>query len=122
MGNEVLDSQHKGMFELLNNLYDALQEGHSQAEIHKRIEETRRYAERHFATEEALLAKSAYSQLAEHKQEHEKYVRHVEQICRGSEKSLDDVAFELFQYLREWWLSHITQTDKGCAGFLIPEK
>ena len=30
VGSETIDSQHKGMFGLLNDLYNALQEGRSQ--------------------------------------------------------------------------------------------
>ena len=58
VGSAAIDAQHKGMFGLLNDLYNALQEGRSQKDISEIVEKARQYAKQHFASEEALWAKS----------------------------------------------------------------
>jgi len=112
VGNENLDSQHRVMFGLLNDLYDTLQEGQSKKPINTLIEEACQYAKHHFETEEALMAKCSYPGLGEHKKAHEAYRKQVAQIQQGSK---EDMAFELFLFLREWWLNHIRQMDSEYA-------
>lgn len=111
MGNEAVDSQHKKMFELINELYTALQEGQDENQVRKMIDRACQYAPTHFKAEEALLAKAGYPHLDEHKQVHKEYIRQVEQIRENSKTSVGDMAFELFVFLKEWWLNHITQMD-----------
>jgi hemerythrin-like metal-binding protein len=95
VGNEEIDSQHKGMFGLLNNLHELVQEGRSGKRIVEIIEEVRQYAKRHFTCEEALMTVCGYPQLNEHKKAHEEFVSRIDQISKNAEKSEDDTAFEL---------------------------
>ena len=116
VGSEEIDSQHKGMFGLLNDLYNALQEGRSQRDISEIVGKARQYAKQHFASEEAFWAKSDCPGLEEHKAAHQAYTRQVEQIWQRSGQPLADTAYELFFFLKEWWLSHITGMDAQYAS------
>jgi hemerythrin len=116
VGSAAIDAQHKGMFGLLNDLYNALQEGRSQKDISEIVEKARQYAKQHFASEEALWAKSRCPGLEEHKAVHQAYTRQVEEIWQSSGQPLEDTAYGLFFFLKEWWLSHITGMDAQYAS------
>jgi len=55
--------------------------------------------------------------LREHQLKHREYLDHVVQLRRKTMES-QDVAFEFFLFLRDWWLNHITQMDLANAPYL----
>ena len=116
MGSAAIDAQHKGMFGLLNDLYNALEEGRSQKDITEIVGKARQYAKQHFASEEALWAKSGCPGLEEHKAVHQAYTGQVEQIWQSSGQPLEDTAYKLFFFLKDWWLNHITGMDAQYAA------
>lgn len=71
VGDERLAAQHRRMFDLLNAMYGVGQEGGPRGRLAKMFEEVRRYAEDHFATEEAAMERFGYARLREHKAAHE---------------------------------------------------
>jgi hemerythrin len=100
----------------VDDLYKALQEGRSRKDISDIVGKARQYAKQHFASEEALWAKSRCPGLEEHKAVHQAYIRRVEEIWQSSGQPLADTAYELFFFLKEWWLSHITGMDAQYAA------
>ena len=58
--------------------------------------------------------------LREHQLKHREYLDHVVQLRRKTMES-QDVAFEFFLFLRDWWLNHITQMDLAYAPYLARE-
>ena len=86
--------------------------------MRKIIDDACNYADRHFAHEEALLLKEGYSGFMDHIAQHRQYSSDVERIRMRADTSFEDMAFELFQFLKEWWLNHITQVDKAYASCL----
>jgi hemerythrin len=80
------------------------------------VEKARQYAKQHFASEEALWAKNGCPGLEEHKAVHQAYTMQVEEICQSSGQPLEDTAYKLFFFLKEWWLSHITGMDAQYAS------
>ncbi len=118
VGIEELDSQHKQMLRLITELHRALDRGQTELGLRRLIQEACDYAKLHFKTEEGLLTKCNYPGLAEHRRVHQDYVNQVESIRRLSDLALEEMAYKLFFFLREWWLSHITKTDLEYAAFL----
>ncbi len=115
VGNNDLDNQHKYMFELLNSIYAALQVGKSEQTIEQLLEKARLYGKLHFETEEKLLAGCGYPRWWEHRQVHEDYVERVEAMSRTVGA---DTAFELFLFLKEWWINHITSMDADYSSWI----
>lgn len=118
VGNEELDSQHKQMLRLITELHHALDRGQTELELRRLIQEACDYAKFHFKTEESLLTSCNYPGLPEHRRVHQEYVNQVESIRRLSDLALQEMAYKLFFYLKEWWLSHITKTDQEYAACL----
>src|ERR1019366_10060961 len=74
----------------VDDLYKALQEGRSRKDISDIVGKARQYAKQHFASEEALWARSGCPGLEEHKAVHQAYIGQVEQIWQSSGQPLED--------------------------------
>jgi hemerythrin-like metal-binding protein len=115
VGNKELDDQHQYMFALLNQLYTALQDGDTEVPIEQLFDKARLYGKLHFETEERLMAACGYPGLVEHRAMHQSYCDRVEKM---SQVSGPDAPFELFIFLKDWWISHITELDAHYAPWL----
>ncbi|QPJ64855.1 MAG: bacteriohemerythrin [Candidatus Nitrohelix vancouverensis] len=111
VGVEVVDSQHKQLFDLINELYKAFNEGHAQERITKVMDGLVKYTGYHFREEEALMEQAGYPDLEAHKEKHRKLVAQVMNYQRQlNEGELDDGA--LLKFLKEWLSNHIMGVDK----------
>ena len=70
----LIDEQHKGLFDLLNDLYDAVVTGEGREETARILRELHDYAETHFSDEENLMGEHNFSGLDKHKSIHEGFV------------------------------------------------
>jgi hemerythrin-like metal-binding protein len=116
--NEQLDSQHQKMFQILNKLYDLVQKGGSASHFGKILDEAQEYAKLHFNCEEELLAAAHFPDLEEHKRFHREYVERVEQYIKRAKTENGDVAFEMFLFLKDWWLDHVIGADRDYIPFV----
>jgi hemerythrin len=112
IGIEKVDSEHKHLLKLLNDLNSDLTstEGIS--------DELKEYAESHFSDEEDLMQWSLYPGLQAHQEWHRFFENQVLQlekaISKGGEKSISS----LISFLRDWILSHILLEDKNFANYI----
>jgi hemerythrin-like metal-binding protein len=105
------DEQHKKLFSLLNGLHQAMSVGSSRSIIAPVIQELHAYAKTHFQTEETLMEKTSYPDLAKHRAQHLSFVAKVEQF----EANLNEgavVSIEVADFVRDWLVNHIKKTDR----------
>jgi len=111
VGVPLLDSQHKGLIDLINRLTDAPSDGAVTGWI---IEELDAYTREHFAAEEALLKRAGYQDLKRHKSEHaafEHWLSAVRQAYATGVASPDMLSENIAAFLREWLVNHILRSD-----------
>lgn len=116
--NERIDEQHRGLFDSINKLSDAVDAGVGAAAIDETIEELSKYASFHFATEESLMAAHHYPELEPHRMQHHEFMSKVgifRKKLEGGDKSVPE---EVSEYLAEWYLVHVRMTDQKYAPFL----
>jgi hemerythrin len=118
VGHPELDAQHQTMFRLLNELHEALETGETQRPCEQLLDDACRYAEFHFGREEALMALGGFPNLPDHRAAHRAYVQRVQEIRQAAAGAPDDQFYELFAFLRGWWLEHITRLDAEYAPAL----
>ncbi|MEE9614241.1 MAG: hemerythrin family protein [Thermodesulfobacteriota bacterium] len=119
-GNDLIDSQHKEIFEKINELKAAM-EWHTEAEetlaLVAFLEE---YALTHFSGEETIMKEQGYPGLAAHKEAHESFVDDFEglkdDIYRNGPSM--DLALNMHTWLTEWLSEHILKTDMELIRFL----
>ena len=100
-GHPVIDSQHRKLFDIGDGLINAAVKGKSRDHIEFLLDEMTEHIQEHFATEEAVLARTRYPLSGEHR------AHHADLLARA-------------QSLRDAYRSH--QLDLGeLVGFITYE-
>ncbi|SKA72239.1 hemerythrin-like metal-binding domain protein [Paucidesulfovibrio gracilis DSM 16080] len=117
-GIGLLDAQHMNLVRLINDLGQAIEEGRGKTVIDDVMEQLKLYSSYHFTSEERLLRKHDYPELDEHHREHEEFVDEVEDFSLDLRTGEPDVCVNLHEYLRQWFVLHVQETDMRYAQFL----
>jgi hemerythrin len=114
LGNELVDVQHKKLFELVNNLVSACEEGRATAKLQETLDFLVNYAVQHFIAEEALQLEYAYPGYKEHKQMHEKFKGTVGELVQRFKESgsCSVLSRDINKIVVRWLVNHIMQEDK----------
>lgn len=113
IGVGIIDKQHHGWVDLLNELDVALVEGRGLEQVAVTLNELVEYTHAHFRTEEALMAKHGYEDLPMHRREHRVFTDQIEIFRDRIELGQPALSLEVMQYMRGWLVEHITGSDRG---------
>ena len=119
VGNAILDSDHRILINLLNQLHDAVDTGQSRDVVGSVVNVLVEYTEHHFRREEALMSAAGYPHLAEHQQTHaalEERVRHIRDRWAAGERTVLDE--EMLAFLKKWLTEHILGADKSYRSWI----
>lgn len=119
VGVKTVDDQHIVLFEILNDLHDAMKKGQAQSVTGPLLRKLVDYTRHHFSSEEAKMAAVAYPGLAAHREKHRDLIQQVEQFIARFERSDIMLGVDLFNFLRDWLTTHIQKTDKEYGPWLI---
>jgi hemerythrin len=111
-GIPAIDRDHKGLFALVNDLYEKVEEGFGTVSVEVSIEALVDYVNIHFAREEGLMKSAGYTDLQPHIATHRKLQREVEafQILFDKDQENFDMT-EFIGFLSRWLKGHILETD-----------
>lgn len=118
-GNELIDSEHRTLFEAINDLMDACSMGRGRDQIGQTAEFLADYVDKHFADEEELQKKNRYPHYAQHHLFHVKYKQKIRELAENirmqgaSVKSLSEINTQA-----SILINHIRQEDKRLAKFI----
>lgn len=112
------DQQHKKLFEIINELADAMRMGQGQEKVAKTVGELLDYTKTHFREEEELMKKANYPQLAPHKELHRKFEADVDALRKQSAEGRSTNSIQVLNLLRDWLVTHIQKTDKQYSATL----
>ncbi|MDW8094977.1 MAG: bacteriohemerythrin, partial [Caldimicrobium sp.] len=84
----------------------------------KTLDELVSYASYHFNTEEALMSKYGFPELANHKREHEAFKAKIKEFMDKKAKGEVTLSVEIMTFLKDWLVKHIMGTDKKYGPFL----
>jgi methyl-accepting chemotaxis protein len=121
VGEASIDSQHRRLVELFNDLLDALHANDSHDIIKKVLEDLLKYTQFHFGHETELMTKSGYPEQKDHLAKHTAL---IEQALEYRRRFLagESVGPELTTFLRDWLINHILKTDRQLALFLNQQR
>lgn len=119
-GNNLIDSEHKQLFDAINNLLEACAKGEGRVQITKTTKFLYDYTSKHFADEERLQIQSRYPEYQNHKQMHESFKKSVQEVSKKLEEQGPTVALvgEINSLVSGWLINHIKREDKKLATYL----
>tara|TARA_R110002095_G_scaffold14856_11_gene18715 strand:+ start:137 stop:535 length:399 start_codon:yes stop_codon:yes gene_type:complete len=118
VGHPLLDQQHQGLIQLINQLTKAADSGGMIAYI---FDELDHYVKEHFRFEEQLLRQAGYAEFEAHKAQHrafEQWLRAVRQSFSVGGQSALLLAESVNAYLRGWLINHILKSDMDYKSVL----
>ena len=113
-----IDTQHKKLVKLINELHDSMKAGKSKEVLGKILDELISYTGYHFKTEEDLFEKYGYPEKGTHKRQHGDLVDQVLKFKTNFESGVSVVSIDLMNFLRDWLTQHIAGSDKKYTAFL----
>ena len=118
--NELIDAQHRELFERVNIFMEAVKGHKGHEEISSIIEFLECYIVEHFSTEERFMADMGYPWIDKHKAQHAEFIKTFEELKRKYEKfggGLDVIIAAQIR-LGDWLRRHIPYEDKKMVAFL----
>ncbi|MBI5970111.1 MAG: hemerythrin family protein [Deltaproteobacteria bacterium] len=113
----VFDGHHKKFFDIMNTLYDAMSARHGGTAVAKTINSLIEYTKYHFGEEERLMSKYNFEGAAQHKAEHQTFIKKVAELKEKLDKGDTVIAIEAMRLLKDWFSKHILDTDKKYSLF-----
>ena len=119
VGLDSIDHQHKKLLSLINQLQTAVEYSTGEEFEREALDALVDYTKTHFTYEEGLMKDNGYPDYEPHKAQHEKMVKHVEEVLSEFEKDRDTAMTNAIAFLKDWLINHINGTDKQYSKFLI---
>ena len=111
-GIHEIDTQHRRLVELLNDLYDAYINKHHDDIVAGAISELERYTDYHFTTEERLMQMYNFENTNKHIIEHRNFLSKVKSFKQTLNTATDNAIIKLINFLRDWLINHIQGSDR----------
>lgn len=120
VGVKDIDDQHKELFSRVNALIDAMMQKKGGEEIGKVVKFLESYVIAHFGNEERQMTRNNYPGLANHKGQHEAFIKAFNEIKKQYQEKgpVSEVTIQINSKLGSWLRSHIPVIDKELGKFL----
>ncbi len=119
VGIDSIDQQHKKLINLINQLQTAIDYSTSREFEQEALDELVDYTKTHFTYEEGLLRDNGYPGYEDHKVQHEKMFKKVEEVLSEYQHDQDSAMSNAVEFLKVWLIKHINGTDKEYSSYLI---
>jgi len=124
IGIECIDSQHRQLVSMINNLYEVIRSNKDRhPAIKKSLDALIDYINVHFSLEQNFMDRICYPKRFEHVEIHKWISIQVVSLCDSYEKDKNSLlAEELFEFLSDWFVKHIKSEDLLIKSFLDQTK
>lgn len=117
-GIERIDEQHKELFRILNDLFDAMTSGRGDAAIDDILDRMIVYAGEHFVEEEAEMDAVSYPLISAHRAAHAEWLEATRRFrFRREVGATIGLPVDTLTFLHDWLTRHIGETDARFAAF-----
>jgi len=125
LGIKKIDEQHKELLNIINQLSYSINKNSQKKDILTIIDKIIDYVEYHFNMEEKLFDQFQYEESQKHKNDHIQFSKKFAAIKNKitTDKaylnmSAIDIAEDIFIYMINWFINHITGSDRKYASLL----
>jgi hemerythrin len=118
VGAANMDVQHQKLFDLTNELHDAMRTGKGRDVLANSLERLTSYTVQHFSAEEQLMRRADYPGLGDHMVQHVRLVQQVETLREKFSAGETVLTMDVMDFLRRWLYDHILETDRQYKGYI----
>ena len=124
IGIDMIDQEHKQLFDYANEAYELLQEEFTPDKYDKIdaiLEKLRDYTVKHFTDEEAYMESIQYKKIFTQKIQHQEFIKKLDEFIdqhekdEGDQEEQDEQIMDILNYLTDWLINHILPPDYGYA-------
>jgi hemerythrin-like metal-binding protein len=115
VGNTFIDSDHRHLIGLLNDVYDAMYASRGPDILGAVLNDLILYTQEHFKREEDIMQAINYAELSAHKAEHDKLTGEVLEMQSRFLAGETKIMVDLLKFLFDWLFEHIVKIDKKLA-------
>ncbi len=119
-GVELIDAQHRELFDAVNRLLDAIERGRGRDEVESLMLFLEDYTANHFGSEEGYMRRHTYPGYAAHKVEHTGFVGDFIDLREDLDANgpTGDLVTKLSRRVCDWLTLHVGRVDKAFGDFL----
>ncbi len=117
VGVAEIDREHRQIIGVFNLLISDSEVNVQSETISEILHKLTQYSQSHFKTEEDLMTKHGYPDLAGHKKSHIEFKEKMLEFCQGAMKYKETLPTELFHFIKDWLYKHIREEDMKYVSF-----
>ncbi|MBE9221504.1 hemerythrin family protein [Cyanobacterium stanieri LEGE 03274] len=121
-GENAIDQQHKYLFKLINQLHNAMMEGHGQDVINNTLGRLVEYTIKHFDAEEQLMIDYNYPNYIIHKEKHDSLKNDVIVLQQELLEHQQFITAKVSRFLTDWLIHHIKGEDLKMIKYIQDKK
>lgn len=123
IGEASIDSEHKQLISIINNIFNAVKEFAANRDMAKKLfSDLRSYTVVHFTHEEELMQAKGFPSLEEHRQTHEALKRQIREYQDRLFEEGEVDAHKVLIFLKDWLVTHIISRDMRFKEFLAAHR
>lgn len=115
IGIDAIDQDHMGLVNLINDLYEAMQDGTGGALLLPIFSALKHYTENHFVKEERFMIENEAPDQMKHFQEHKRMIATLADLERQHRNGEAAISLQTLTFLRDWLKNHICVVDQAMA-------
>lgn len=123
VGVPAMDAEHREMIAIANRFLAAAEDGALVPTLAAIMAELLSRTRAHFQSEERLLDRHNYPDLAGHRSEHDRLMAEAmalhEQFSSGHADHIEQLKLDTAYFLQNWLLDHIRNSDKRYRPFVM---
>lgn len=118
-GDHMVDTQHRKLIGMFNDLYSASVEGRGDEAIRGTLDALSAYVDEHFSDEQSLMLRKHYpaDKLIAHQAEHHELAEKTRNLVAQHEAGGFMTVLPLATLLGQWLADHIRKSDQEFAAF-----
>ena len=118
LGLDDVDSQHKQLISMINQLSIAVEYGQQNPEVLPLVDRVHDYAQTHFKVESDIFTKYEYPDRVDHEAEHATFIDKVKYVRRQCELLDTPMSAKIRDFLLHWFCNHIKTKDLKYKTFI----
>jgi hemerythrin len=122
VGVGAMDNQHKQLFALINQLYEAMQKSATNDAMKTVLPGLLNYTKNHFAAEEKLIQQAGYPEFEAHQAYHREFAAKVVETVEKFKSTGIAPTVSLVTFLKDWLSNHILVKDKHYGAYIEKQK